>query len=60
MNVGYLAAGYIFDFVRQREFHPTFFGFAPTTHQQLFLVSLAFEIVLFPTIYFLRSRQEEW
>ena len=28
MNVGYLAAGYIFDFVRQREFHPTFFGFA--------------------------------
>ncbi len=58
MNVGYLAAGYIFDFVRQREFHPTFFGFAPTTHQQLFLVSLAFEIVLFPTIYFLRSRQE--
>ncbi len=58
MNVGYLAAGVIFDFVRRSDFHPRFFGFAPTTHQQLFLVSLALEIVLFPTIYFLRSRQE--
>ncbi len=58
MNVGYLAAGIIFDFVRQRDFHPSFFGFAPTTHQQLFFVSLAFEIVLFPTIYFLRRNAE--
>ena len=58
MNVGYLAAGVIFDFIRRSDFHPTFFGFAPTTHQQLFMVSLALEIVLFPTIYFLRSRQE--
>jgi MFS family permease len=58
MNVGYLVAGLVFDFVRRSGFHPTFFGFAPTTHQQLFMVSLALEIVLFPTIYFLRRRQE--
>ena len=58
MNVGYWVAGWIFDFVRQYDFHPNFFGFEPTTHQQLFLVSLAFEILLFPTIYFLRRREE--
>jgi MFS family permease len=58
MNVGYWVAGWVFDLVRRHEFHPTFFGFAPTTYQQLFLVSLAFEIVLFPTIYFLRRREE--
>jgi len=58
MNVGYLAAGVVFDYVRRHDFHPTFFGFAPTTHQQLFLVSLGLEIVLFPTIYFLRRREE--
>ena len=58
MNIGYFVAGWIFDFVRQRDFHPSFFGFEPTTHQQLFLVSLAFEILLFPTIYFLRRREE--
>jgi MFS family permease len=57
MNVGYWVAGWIFDFVRRADYHPTFFGFTPTTHQQLFLVSLAFEIVLFPTIYFLRRRE---
>jgi Major Facilitator Superfamily len=58
MNVGYWVAGWIFDLIRRSDFHPSLFGFAPTPHQQLFLVSLAFEIVLFPTIYFLRSRQE--
>ena len=58
MNVGYWVAGWVFDFVRRHDFHPSFFGFAPTTHQQLFLVSLALEIVLFPTIYFLRRREE--
>jgi hypothetical protein len=58
MNVGYLVAGVVFDFVRRSDFHPTFFGFAPTPHQQLFMVSLALEIVLFPTIYFLRRRHE--
>src|SRR5690349_15693831 len=59
MNIGYLAAGWIFDFVRQHDFHPRLFGFEPTTHQQLFCVSLAFEILLFPTIYFLRRRDED-
>jgi hypothetical protein len=58
MNVGYFVAGWVFDFVRRHDFHPTFFGFEPTTHQQLFLVSLVLEIVLFPTIYFLRRREE--
>lgn len=58
MNVGYWVAGWVFDFIRQQEFHPAFFGFSPTTHQQLFLVSLAIEILLFPTIYFLRRRTE--
>jgi MFS family permease len=54
MNVGYIAAGWIFDYVRQLDLHFSLFGFQPTTHQQLFLVSLTFEIVLFPVIYFLR------
>ncbi len=54
MNIGYVAAGWIFDYVRQLELRASFFGFEPTTHQQLFLVSLAFEILLFPAIYFLR------
>ena len=54
MNIGYVAAGWIFDYVRQLNLHVSFFGFEPTTHQQLFLVSLALEILLFPAIYFLR------
>jgi len=58
MNVGYFVSGWIFDFVRRQDFHPTFFGFAPTTYQQLFLVSLTIEILLFPTIYFVRRRNE--
>src|SRR6266513_3866553 len=54
MNVGYVAAGWIFDYVRQLDLRVSFLGFEPTTHQQLFLVSLVFEILLFPVIYFLR------
>jgi MFS family permease len=54
MNVGYIAAGWIFDCVRQLNLRFSLFGFEPTTHQQLFLVSLAFELLLFPVIYFLR------
>ena len=54
MNIGYVAAGWIFDYIRQLNLHLSFFGFTPTTHQQLFLVSLTFEILLFPAIYFLR------
>jgi MFS family permease len=59
MNVGYLAAGYIFDFVRRSSGHFTLFGFEPTTHQQLFMVSLGIEIIIFPAIYFLRRGEEE-
>src|SRR5215216_7747438 len=54
MNVGYIAAGWIFDYVRQFNFHLDLFGFQPSSYQQLFMVSLVFEIVLFPVIYFLR------
>ncbi|HJT82234.1 MAG TPA: MFS transporter [Chthoniobacterales bacterium] len=59
MNVGYLAAGYLFDFVRRSDTRFTFLGFEPTTHQQLFMVSLAIEIVIFPAIYFLRRGEDE-
>ena len=58
MNVGYIAAGWIFDYVRQLNLHVSLLGFEPTSYQQLFMVSLAFEIVLFPVIYFLRRGAE--
>ena len=58
MNIGYIAAGWIFDYVRQFNFHVSLFGFQPTSFQQLFIVSLIFEIVLFPVIYFLRRGAE--
>ena len=58
MNVGYVAAGYIFDYVRQLNLRVSLFGFEPTSYQQLFMVSLAFEIVLFPVIYFIRRGTE--
>lgn len=58
MNVGYLAAGYIFDYVRQLNLHVSLFGFEPSSYQQLFIVSLIFEIVLFPVIYFIRRGAE--
>ena len=59
MNVGYFAAGYIFDFVRRLDTRFSIFGFEPTTHQKLFMVSLAIEIVIFPAIYFLRRGENE-
>src|SRR6266478_391184 len=58
MNVGYFAAGWIFDYVRQLHWHVSLFGFEPSPYQQLFMVSLAFEIVLFPVIYFIRRGAE--
>src|SRR6185437_2220346 len=58
MNVGYLVAGYLFDYVRQLNLHVSLFGFEPSSYQQLFVVSLIFEIVLFPVIYFLRRGAE--
>ncbi len=59
MNIGYLAAGYIFDFVRRVDARFTFLGYEPTPHQQLFMVSLAIELVIFPAIYFLRRGEDE-
>jgi MFS family permease len=59
MNVGYIAAGWIFDYIRRLELQIRLFGFQPTTYQQLFLVSLAIEILIFPAIYFLRRGEEE-
>ena len=58
MNVGYVAAGWIFDYVRRLDLHVSILGFEPTAHQQLFATSLALEIVLFPVIYFLRQGAE--
>jgi MFS family permease len=58
MNIAYVAAGYIFDYVRQLNLHVSLFGFEPTSYQQLFMVSLMFEIVLFPVIYLIRRGAE--
>jgi MFS family permease len=58
MNIGYVAAGYIFDYLRQLNLRVSLFGFEPSSYQQLFIVSLLFEIVLFPVIYFLRRGAE--
>ncbi len=54
MNVGYFVAGYLFDAVRSLDLHLSFGSFHPTPHEQLFAVSLLFELLLFPVIYFLR------
>ncbi|MDQ2659808.1 MAG: MFS transporter [Verrucomicrobiota bacterium] len=54
MNVGYFVAGYIFDAVRSLDLHFSIGSFQPTPHEQLFAVSLFFELLLFPAIYFLR------
>jgi MFS family permease len=59
MNVGYFVAGYVFDFIRSLDLHLSIGGFQPTPHQQLFAMSLALEILLFPTIYFLRRDSGE-
>src|SRR5438067_2464305 len=59
MNIGYIAAGWIFDYVRDLNLRINIGGFEPTTYEQLFIVSLVFEILLFPTIYFLRRNAED-
>jgi MFS family permease len=61
MNVGYLIAGTIFDYVRHSlgEYgYLNLLGLHITTYRTLFLASLGFEILLFPTIYFLRRGAE--
>src|SRR2546429_3367448 len=59
MNVGYFVAGYVFDFIRSLDLHMSISGFQPTPHEQLFGVSLALEILLFPAIYFLRRSEPD-
>src|ERR1700746_2878809 len=44
MNVGYLAAGYVFDFIRSIDLHLSIAGFQPTPLEQLFAVSLPLRI----------------
>ncbi len=61
MNVGYLIAARVFDYVRQtlgEHGHLSLFGLQITTYRTLFLVSLGFEFLLLPTIYFLRRGAE--
>ncbi len=61
MNLGYVIAAFIFDWVRQTfGEHQSFTlaGIPMTTYRTLFLVSLAFELLLLPTIYFLRRGAE--
>src|SRR6266567_2490298 len=61
MNIGYLIAARIFDYVRQslgEHGHLDLFGLQITTYRTLFLVSLGFEVLLLPTIYFLRRGAE--
>src|SRR5207247_10706545 len=58
MNLGYIAAGWIFDYLRQLNLRVSLFGFEPSSYQQLFMVRLVFEIVMFPVIYFLRQGNE--
>ncbi len=61
MNVGYLIAARIFDYVRQslgEHGHLSLFGLHITTYRTLFFVSLGFEVLLLPTIYFLRRGAE--
>ena len=58
MNIGYFVAGYIFDAVRSMDLHLSFGSFHPTPHEQLFAVSLLFELLLFPAIYFLRRDEQ--
>jgi MFS family permease len=61
MNVGFLIAARIYDYVRQslgEHGHLSLFGLQITTYRTLFLVSLGFELLLFPAIYFLRRGAE--
>jgi MFS family permease len=61
MNVGYWIAARIFDYIRQslgEHGHFHLLGTEISTYRTLFLVSLGFEFLLLPTIYFLRRGAE--
>ena len=63
MNVGFLIAAFLFDFVRQGlgehgHLALPLLGLKLTTYRTLFLVSLVVEISLLPVLYFLREGAE--
>ena len=61
MNVGFWIAARIFDYVRQslgEHGQLDLFGSHISTYRALFLVSLGFELLIFPVIYFLRRGAE--
>jgi len=63
MNLGFLAAGYLFDYVRKNlgeygHLDLPLVGTAVTTYRALFLASLAMEFSLLPVLYFLRKNVE--
>jgi MFS family permease len=61
MNVGFWIAARIFDYVRQslgEHGQLGIFGLQISTYRALFLVSLGFELLIFPAIYFLRQGAE--
>jgi MFS family permease len=61
MNLGFVIAAFLFDFVRQHlgeHGHLALFGLKITTYQTLFLVSLVIEIALLPILWFLREGVE--
>jgi MFS family permease len=63
MNLGFLVAGYTFDFVRQglgEHGHLTLpvLGLQLTSYRTLFLVSMGVEILVLPVLYFLRPGAE--
>jgi MFS family permease len=61
MNLGFLVAAFIFDYLRQHlgeHGQLAFFGIGMSTYQTLFLASLVIEILLLPVLWFLREGVE--
>ena len=63
MNLGFIVAGYLFDFVRQSlgehgHWVLPLAGLNISTYQTLFLVSLGIEFVMLPLLYYLREGVE--
>jgi len=63
MNLGFLVAGYVFDFVRKGlgeygALDLPLIGTSVTTYRALFLVSFVIEITMLPVVYFIRKGAE--
>jgi MFS family permease len=61
MNLAFLTAGYVFDWLRSglgEHGHFDLFGMHISTYRALFLASLAFEVALIPALYCLRKGVE--